>query len=93
MGRYKVIPDEAFHAADATYRDTILELRLAEGGGFKVASQQRRALRAALEAAAPHLSQPEPVSSAEVNAVAAMVKDAYERGWGAGFRDRSKETK
>jgi len=50
-----VIPEAAFRAAEATYMETIVELRLAEGGGFKVASQQRRAIRAALEAAAPHL--------------------------------------
>jgi hypothetical protein len=30
-------------------------MRLSEGGGFKVPSQQRRAIRAALEAAAPHI--------------------------------------
>ena len=50
-----MIPEAAFRAAEATYMETIVELRLAEGGGFKVASQQRRAIRAALEAAAPHL--------------------------------------
>jgi len=50
-----VIPDAARLAAEAAYTETIAELRLAEGGGFKVASQQRRAIAAALEAAAPHM--------------------------------------
>lgn len=49
------IPDEALRAADAAYTETLVRLRLAEGGGFKVASQQKRALASALEAAAPHL--------------------------------------
>lgn len=35
--------------------ETLVGLRLAEGGGFKVASQQRRSIRAALEAAAPFM--------------------------------------
>jgi hypothetical protein len=49
------ISEEAFREAEATYTEKLVELRLAEGGGFKVASQQRRAIRAALEAAAPFL--------------------------------------
>ena len=51
----QVIPAEAQRAAEAAYRETLTDLRLAEGGGFKVASQNRRALTAALEAAAPHM--------------------------------------
>ena len=50
-----MIPDAAIAAAERAYRETLTELRLAEGGGFKVASQVRRALHAALEAAAPHM--------------------------------------
>lgn len=50
-----MIPEEAFRAAEATYTETLVDLRIAEGGGFKVASQQRRAIRAALEAAAPYM--------------------------------------
>lgn len=38
-------------AAANAYRETITELRLSEGGGFKVASQHRRSLDAALTAA------------------------------------------
>lgn len=49
------IPDEAFKDAEATYREVLTDLRLKEGGGFKVPSQTRRALCAALEAAAPYL--------------------------------------
>jgi hypothetical protein len=49
------IPDEAFRAANERYSEVLTDLRLREGGGFKVASQNRRALLAALEAAAPHL--------------------------------------
>ncbi|KQQ98006.1 hypothetical protein ASF74_14830 [Arthrobacter sp. Leaf145] len=43
-------------AAENAYRETITELRLAEGGGFKVASQHRRALEAAINAAAPFIA-------------------------------------
>ena len=50
-----VIPDKATKAAQDTFIEVLTDLRLKEGGGFKVASQQRRAIAAALEAAAPHL--------------------------------------
>lgn len=49
------ISDEAFKAADNAYMETLTDLRLKEGGGFKVGSQNKRALRAAFEAAAPYL--------------------------------------
>lgn len=49
------IPAEAERAAEAAYSETLAHLRLSEGGGFKVASQVRRSIRAALEAAAPHI--------------------------------------
>lgn len=52
-----MINEEAFRAAESTYMEKIVELRLAEGGGFKVPSQQKRAMRAALEAAAPYIIQ------------------------------------
>jgi hypothetical protein len=51
-----VISDEAVEAANDAYTEALVDLRLREGGGFKVVSQQRRALRAALEAAAPHIA-------------------------------------
>lgn len=50
-----MIPTEAKRAAEGAYRETLTDLRLAEGGGFNVASQVRRSIHAALEAAAPHL--------------------------------------
>lgn len=50
-----MIPKEAIKAAEDTYRETLVDLRLTEGGGFKVASQNRRALHAALAAAAPFM--------------------------------------
>jgi hypothetical protein len=50
-----VIPDEAVEAAQGKFMEVLADLRLKEGGGFKAASQQRRAIAAALEAAAPHL--------------------------------------
>jgi hypothetical protein len=50
-----MISDEAFKAANDAYTEALVDLRLREGGGFKVVSQQRRALRAALEAAAPYM--------------------------------------
>lgn len=50
-----MISDEAFRAANAAYMETLTDLRLSEGGGLKMASRNRRALRAALEAAAPHM--------------------------------------
>lgn len=50
------ISDEALKAANDAYCETLTELRLAEGGGFKVASQVRRSIRAALEAAAPYIA-------------------------------------
>jgi len=52
------IPYEVVEAAKMAYRETLTDLRLAEGGGFKVSSQVDRALLAALEAAAPHLFAP-----------------------------------
>lgn len=42
---------ERIQAAADAYRETLTELRLREGGGFKVASQNRRALEDALAAA------------------------------------------
>lgn len=42
---------ERRRAASAAYTATIVDLRLREGGGFKIASQQRRAVEAALDAA------------------------------------------
>lgn len=54
-----MIPAEARRAAEAAYTEKLVELRLAEGGGFKVASQQRRAIAFALEAAAPLMSSAE----------------------------------
>jgi len=50
-----MISKEASEAAHNTYREVLTDLRLTEGAGFKVASQVRRALDAAIEAAAPHL--------------------------------------
>ena len=50
-----MITDEARRAAQFAYTETLTELRLSEGGGLKVASQHRRALDTALEAAAPHV--------------------------------------
>jgi hypothetical protein len=52
------IPEEAFRAASERYQEVLTRLRLAEGGGFKVASQHRRAITAALEAAAPFILEP-----------------------------------
>lgn len=57
------ISSEAAAAGENAYRETIVNLRLEEGGGLKVASQNRRALKAALEAAAP-LILARPVSDA-----------------------------
>ena len=51
----EAVSDEAFKAASDTYMEVLTDLRLKEGGGFKVASQNRRALRAAIQAAAPHM--------------------------------------
>lgn len=51
-----VITGAAQRAAEAAYTEKLVELRLAEGGGFKAASQQRRAIASALEAALPHLT-------------------------------------
>lgn len=50
-----MIPEAAIKAAESAYYETLTELRLAEGGGFKVSSQVKRSLRAALEAAAPYI--------------------------------------
>ena len=50
-----MIPEGAARDAAAVFTETIAGLRLAEGGGFKVASQQRRAIRAALDAVTPAL--------------------------------------
>lgn len=50
-----MIPEAAQRAAEAAYTEKLVELRLSEGGGFKAASQQRRAIASALEAAAPHM--------------------------------------
>jgi len=49
------IPAGAAKVAGDVFTETLVALRLKEGGGFKVASQQRRAIAAALAAAAPHL--------------------------------------
>ena len=51
----QVIPAEAVEAAETAYYETLTELRLQEGGGFKAASQVKRSIRAALEAAAPYM--------------------------------------
>ena len=50
-----MITAEAKRAAEDAYRETLTDLRLVEGGGFKVVSQVRRSIHAALEAAAPYL--------------------------------------
>lgn len=50
-----MIPEAASRAAEHAYRETLTELRLSEGGGFKVSSQVKRSIRAALEAAFPIL--------------------------------------
>lgn len=52
-----MISNDATKAAQTAYRETLTELRLTEGGGFNVSSQVRRAIDAALEAAAPYLVQ------------------------------------
>ena len=49
------IPTEAERAAEAAYSETLAHLRLTEGGGFKVASQVRRSIHSAIQAAAPHM--------------------------------------
>ncbi|MFB8368541.1 hypothetical protein ACFC25_04165 [Pseudarthrobacter sp. NPDC055928] len=51
------IPSEAKRAAEAAYRETLTGLRLAEGGGFKVPSQVKRSISAALDAAAPRIRE------------------------------------
>lgn len=50
-----MIRADAIKAAEAAYRETLTDLRLKEGGGFKAPSQVRRSIRAALEAAAPYM--------------------------------------
>lgn len=59
------IPAEARRAAESAYTEKLVELRLAEGGGFKVASQQRRAIAFALEAAAPYIRAQALLNAAE----------------------------
>jgi len=50
------VPDEAVEAARSKYREVLIELRLSEGGGFKVGSQVSRAIAAAVTAAAPFIA-------------------------------------
>jgi hypothetical protein len=73
------ISDEAVEAANDAYTEALVDLRLREGGGFKVVSQQRRALRAALEAAAPILLSHERQLTADAHRDAIVNRDTADR--------------